>query len=788
MFQNYIKIAFRNLLRHKAFSFINIAGLAIGMACSILILLWVEHETSFDTFHKDFSKIYRITAQLKELEVKAAVTSAPIANAIQQQIPQIQSAVRIAPGRTGLLQVEDRVFEEKAIMFVDSNFFSFFSFPLISGDPATVLRQPESIVISEAMAKKYFGNTDPIGKTIRQNHKDDFTVSGIMADVPQNSHLQFDFVQPMSFLARTERDLKENIWDNFNFFTYITIDQKSTPETIRTIDTRIEEIYKANEPNLKVEFRLQKLGDIHLRSKFIADVPGNGNIQYVYTFIVVAIFILVVACINFMNLATARSARRAKEVGLRKVAGAARFQLIRQFLAESSVISFLSLVLAVILVIVALPYFNDLAGKKLGVDFLNIGHVGWAIGITLMTGILAGSYPALFLSGFVPVKVLKGNLKTGAGGSLFRNTMVIIQFAVSITLLVGTAVIFDQMQFMRNRDLGFDKENLIYVQMTGDTWSKYQTLRSSLDENPLTTNFTFVQDLPVALSNATIGVQWEGKDPNSQPLFCTMAIDEHFVDIFNLQLLHGRSFAEEFKADTANYIVNEKALKTMNMDAATAVGSKLTMWGTTGTIIGVVKDFNFKPLQTPIEPLIIRRNTWGGVAVIKTKPNETEATIQAAESIFKTLNPAYPFTYNFVDEDLNKLYKSEAQLSNLFTVFAGLAIFISCLGLYGLSAFLAERRTKEIGVRKVLGASVAHVVFLLSRAFTVPVAVAMVIATPLSWYLMSRWLEGFAFHVNLGWSVFLGAFVVALMIALLTVCYESLKAAIANPAKSLRDE
>lgn len=790
MLRNYIKIAFRNLLRHRAFSLINIGGLAIGMACSILILLWVQDELSYDRFHKDVEYTYRLTASLPELDVRVAVSSAPIAAALMDKMPEIEKIVRSSWQRSDLLQVGDQMFEEKRIVYADSNFLEFFTFPLVEGDAKTALSHPEGIVITKSMAKKYFGDGQALGKVIRKNHKDDFTVTGVLADIPHHSHIQFDFLQPMSFLARTERDLKENIWDNFNFFTYLRVNKsfEGSEAALRNFEKTVQQIYKANEPNLKVAFHLQPLEDIHLKSRLVADVAGHGDIQYVYIFTVVSAFILAVACINFMNLATARSARRAKEVGLRKVAGALRFQLIRQFLAESSVVALIALLLALIIVVAALPFFNDLAGKELSIDPGNLKLVAGLVGITTLTGLLAGSYPALFLSGFLPVKVLKGNLKSGAASSIFRNTMVIIQFAVSIILLVGTAVIYSQLQFIQTRNLGFDKENLIYTRMTGDLWGKYQTFRSALEEDLLTHNFGFVSELPTNISNATIGVEWEGKDPDSQPLFVNMAIDENFIDLFGVTLLNGRSFSKEFRADTSNYLVNEKALGIIGLKPEEAIGKPLTLWGNKGTIIGVVKDFNFKPAQQPIEPLILRLNTWGEIAVVRTGPGKVEATTQALERICKELNPGYPFSYNFVDQDLAKSYQAEKRLGTLFTIFASLAIFISCLGLYGLSAFLAERRTKEIGVRKVLGASELHVVYLLSKTFTKPVLVAMVVAAPIAWYAMNKWLEGFAYHVNIHWAVFLLAFVVSLLIAWLTVSYESIKAAVMNPAQSLRDE
>ena len=790
MLKNYIKIAFRNLLRHKAYSLINISGLAIGMACSILILLWVQDELGYDSFHPHAKNIYRITSTLAELDIKAAVSPTPIAQAFKSELPEIANTLRISGLNTDFLQVGEKLFEEKNILYADSNFLQFFSFPLIEGDASTAMNNPEGILITREMARKYFGDGPALGKTIRKNHKDDFTVAGVFEDIPTNSHLKFDFIQPMSFLARTDNDLKNNVWDNFNYYTYTQLDEhiNGSDEELRPIESKMTEIYKQHEKNLKVTFKLQPLTDIHLHSNFLADFPGHGNAQYVYIFIVVGIFILVVACINFMNLATARSARRAKEVGLRKVAGAVRFQLIRQFLSESSLISVIALLLAVLLVIISIPAFNDLAGKHLSITLFNSRLIIGLLAITLVTGLLAGSYPALFLSGFVPVKVLKGDLKAGAGGSLFRNTMVIVQFTVSITLLVGTAVIYNQLQFIRTRNLGYDKENLIYSPMTGDLWKKYETLRSALDQNTETSDFTFVSQLPTFMTNGTISVEWDGKDPNSQPLFCNMAIDENFFDVFRVTLLNGRGFSKDIKADSTNYLVNETALKIMNMDPETAVGKPLTLWGNKGMIIGVVKDFNFKPVQQAIEPLILRLNTWGSIAVVRVKPGHTDAAIVQMENVFKELNPEFPFSFNFVDKDLDNLYQAEQRLGSLFTVFAGLAIFISCLGLYGLSAFLAERRTKEIGVRKVLGASVFHVVYLLSKTFTRPIIIAMVISVPLAYYGMTKWLETFVFHIDIHWSIFVFAFLVSLLIAWLTVSYESIKAAVANPAKSLRDE
>jgi putative ABC transport system permease protein len=790
MLNNYIKVAIRNLLRQKGFSFINILGLALGITCTALIGMWVNDELSYDRFHADFDRMYRITATLPEMKVHAAVSSAPLALAIKNEIPEVDEAVRISGLNSDLIQVGDVRFEEKGVMYADSNFFRVFTFPFIKGDSERALQNPEGIVITEEMAMKYFGSTDVLEKTIRKNSKDDFTVTGVIANIPDNSHLQFDFVQPMRFLARTNNDLKNNVWDNFNYYTYIKLNGKAqqSKSAIADLEKKMQAIYRKNEAVLKVGFVLQPLARVHLYSNFLADIPGHGNAQNVYIFMIVAVFILVVACLNFMNLATARAARRAKEVGLRKVVGAIRPHLIGQFLAESLIVALVSLVLALLIIWLVLPYFNTLGGKNLALDFMNVKIMGGLLGITVITGLLAGSYPALFLSGFVPAKVLKGSFTGGTSGSLFRNTMVVIQFAVSISLIVGTTIVYQQLKYIQQLNLGYDKENLLYVPMTGELWSKYDALRTSLGNNRLTSQYSFISNLPTTTSNATIGVEWAGKDPNTQPLFYNLAIDENFEEVFKATILEGHGYGENAKADSVNIIVNEMALKTMNMSLASAVGTRITVWGRERTIIGVVKDFNFKPVQETIGPMFLDRNTWGGYAMVRTLPGEMENTIKALEQICKTINPSYPFNYSFLDQDIANLYKAEQRLGSLFNVFAVLAIVISCLGLYGLSAYLAERRTRDLGIRKVLGASGFQLVYLLSATFTRPILIATIIAVPLAWYGMSQWLSGFAYHVTIDWTIFLVAFLSALIIAWLTVSFESIKAATANPVKSLRSE
>jgi putative ABC transport system permease protein len=789
MFSTYFKLAYRNIIKDKAYAMINITGLAIGIASSILILLWVQNELNYDTFHKNAGQIYRITNDFGDS--KTAASSAGMPAGLKAEMPVIKNTVRLYPAFPSILfETGNKKFEEERVFYADPSFMDVFSFPLVKGDRATALKQVDGVLITQEMATKYFGKENPIGKIIRKDNKENVVVTGVLANIPANSDLQFDIILPMASIAQTNNDLKNNIWNNFNFYDYVQLDKSfnpSAPNLLR-LEKQIDQTFQKRSPGTKALFQLQPLTKIHLAPERLGDSPGHGNAQYVNIFFIIAILILVVACINFMNLATARSARRAKEIGLRKVAGAVRGQLILQFLSESVFISFLSLLLAFGIVILFLPVFNELANRKLTIDVSDAKLWLSLFGIALLTGLVSGSYPALFLSGFNPVKVLKGNVKSMGGNLLFRNALVVIQFMVSIVLLVGTVVIYNQLKFIRDRNPGFEKANLLYIPMKGDIWNRQQAFQNELKRNPLTSDFTTITDLPTNLGGWTLNVQWDGKDPRSQISIPVIAVNEDFTHTFRMKLVAGRSFSKAFKTDSNNYMVNEKMLSVMGLNANNAVGKTLTVWGNKGTIVGVVKDFNFKPVQQAIEPLVLPFNKIGGFVVVRTLPGKTNATIKALAKLSQELNPAYPFKFDFLDRDLANLYKGEQQMGNIFNLFAALGIFISCLGLYGLSAFMAEQRTKEIGVRKVLGASVLNLVYLLSSGITRLILIAIVIAIPLSWYAVNSWLAGFAYHINVSWLVFFTAALVALTIAWLTVSYESVKAAIVNPIKSLRTE
>jgi ABC-type antimicrobial peptide transport system permease subunit len=788
MFRTYFKLAYRNISRDKIYSIVNISGLAIGLASSILIFLWVQNELSYDKFHKNAAQIYRIAVDLGDSKTVGAPAGMP--GGLKAEIPQIKNVLRIKPGATTLLETGHKKFEEEGVFYVDPSFMDIFSFPLVKGDRATALQRIDGIVLTQEMAIKYFGKTDPIGKIIRKDDKENLTVTGILADLPANSDLQFQFILPMASLARTNSDLKNDVWNNFNFYNYLLLDKNfdPSPSNLAKLENQIDLIFKKHDPEMKASFQLQPLTRIHLAPEILGDMPGHGNAEYVKIFFIIAVLILVVACINYMNLATARSSRRAKEIGLRKVVGALRVQLIIQFISESVFISFLSLLIALGIVSLFLPLFNELANRRLSIDFSDTRLWISLIAIASFTGLLSGSYPALFLSRFNPVKVLKGNVRSLGSNLLFRNALVVVQFMVSIVLLIGTVVIYNQLNFIQERNPGFEKANLLYVPMTGELGSKQQAFKNELQGNSLTNDFSIIADLPTNLGDWTVSVEWEGKDLRSQTAIPILSVDENFTHTFKTDMVAGRSFSNAFRTDSNGYMVNEKMLGIMGLRPDNAIGKPLTVWGDKGSIIGVVKDFNFKPVQQTIEPLVMPLGKQGRYVVVRTLPGKTKETIKALSTITQSLNPAHPFKFDFLDHDLSDLYKGEQQMSKIFNLFAALGIFISCLGLYGLSAFMAEQRTKEIGVRKVLGASVLDVVFLLSGGITKLILIAICIAIPLSWYAVNKWLSGFAYHIHVGWFIFFIASASALAIAWATVSFESIKAAIVNPIKNLRTE
>jgi ABC-type antimicrobial peptide transport system permease subunit len=789
MLKNYLKIASRNLIKKKGYSFLNIGGLTIGMACSILILLWVRNESSYDTFHDNADEKFRLTAQANA-DFKAAVSPVGMVLELGEEMPEIKESLLLSKPFDALMEVQGTKFKENAVFYASDNFLQFFNYPLLEGDPNTALVAPNGIVITESMAKKYFGEKNAMGQYITIDNGDSFMVTGILKSLPSNSHLQFKAVLPMAYNATRDRDLIDKVWNSFDFYGYFQFEKEAvqSPEAFARTIEKINTIYAKRQPDFEIKFDLQAIKDIHLHSSNLQiDVPGHGNSLYVNLFLIVAFVILIVACINYMNLATAKSSKRAKEVGLRKVVGAGRHQLILQFLGESLIISFLSLALATILVYLLLPSFNDLTQKVLSPQFNDPFIVVSMLSMAIVTGILSGSYPALFLSGFKPVRALKGKLMFSKYNQFFRNGLVISQFAISVLLLIGTMVIYDQVNYIRDKNLGFDKSNLIYIPMEGEMFDKQEALKSALTQNKLTSDFSIISDIPANLVTGDFNVSWEGKDPNLQVFFPSIRSDERFLEVFQMQLLSGSNFSKT-SFENHDYLVNETTVKTMGLTPEQAIGKNLRFRGNSGTILGVVKDFNFKPLQHAMEPLIIQHHKGGRYAVVKVAPNTIKPTIAALEKIYGRLNPAYPLTYNFMDAHLDAQYKGEQQMGAVFNVFALLAIFISCMGLYGLSAYMAEQRFKEIGIRKVLGASSLKLLHMLSKDYLKLVLAAFVLALPVAWYVMDLWLQEFAYHVELQWWMFALAGLILLLVALSTVSFQSLKASMANPIKSLRTE
>jgi len=792
MLWNYLKVTWRNIRRYKGYSFINIVGLAVGLACCILILLWVQDELSYDRFHANGDDLYRIVAEWRKTEPATHYwpVCAPLAPALKEEYPEIIKAARFTRLRRGqLVKFGSKNFTEAQICLTDPDFFEMFTFPFVQGDVQTALTHPESIVFTEEMAVKYFGTEDPIGKTLNINNEYDFIVTGVIKNIPHNSHLQFNFLA--SFVRIEDFERAWAVLDNWTlngFATYVQLDKNASPEELTN---KIATYLQKHVRDSKDVIYLQSLKDIHLYSSHIQfGIEGQGDIRYVYIFSIVAFFVLIIASINFMNLSTARSSNRAKEVGLRKVVGAKRAQLIRQFFCESVVMAFCSLILAVVLVELFLPLFINLSGKQLSLDFTS--HINILLGIvllTLITGFLSGSYPALFLSSLRPVKILKGISKPEGQGYLFRRILVVSQFSLSVLLIICTVVVSHQVGFMRNKKLGFDRQQVVYFPIRDELVPTYESFKSELLKNIGIKNVAASSNLPTSgVILTTDKVTWEGKNPEEVVVLEVTSAGYDFIETFNMEMVKGRSFSKEFSSDEEEAIViNETAEKTIGIEDP--VGKQLVFGESAVTIIGVVKDYHFKSLHSEIEPLVLAivPDLYRYVFV-KLDAADIPNTLIGIERTWKSLFPDTPFEFHFLDEAYDRLYRSEQQMGTLFNSFTILAVFISCLGLFGLASFMAEKRTKEIGIRKVLGASVIGIVALLNKQFTKLVLIANIIAWPIAYYAMFRWLQGFAYRINLEIWTFALAALTALVIAVLTVSYQSVRAAIQNPIESLRYE
>jgi putative ABC transport system permease protein len=789
MIRNYLTIAWRNLIRNKTFSAINIAGLALGLASSLLILRWVQDELRIGTQYPNASQLYRVMEN--EIADGRIVTDEDtpgiLADGLKKEFPEVVYAAGFSGSEEHVLTVGEKVARQTG-NFVGADWLKMYSIPLLAGTPDAALNLPNGIAISKKLAGIYFDSPQSaVGKSIRFDNRTDYQVTAVFDNLPANAPDQYEYLLNWETYLKREPWLKE--WENGGPGTRLQLRPDADPARF---NAKLKSFLKGRNkdigPSFNIQLFLQPEPEAYLYSNFKNGQRDGGRIEYVRLFIVVAVFVLFIACINFMNLATARSVKRAREVGVRKVVGAGRTSLIGQFLGEALFLTTLALLLAVGLVTTLLPVFNQLTDKQLTLPFDQ--PLFWIVllGLLVVTGGLAGSYPALLLSSLNPVRVLKGTMRFGSGAQLFRRGLVVFQFVLSMLLIIGTVIIYRQLQYIQTKNLGYDRENLIKVRGEGEISQKYQLFKRELLQMPGIQAVSHMQTNPLYNGNTTDGVHWVGKDPTAAIQFNNTWVGYDFARTMKIKILRGRDFSTSFGTDSTNYLINQAAAKRIGYKDP--VGQPLSFGKKPGTIVGLVEDFHFNSLHSPIRPLIIRlEENWNfDNILIRTQPGQTEQALASVEALCRKMNPKFPFTYSFVDTEYEKLYKSETVVGTLATVFAFLAIFIACLGLFGLAAFMAEQRTKEIGVRKVLGASVASIVAMLSQYFLKLVLVAILIATPIAWYAMNRWLQDFAYKIDIEWWIFAGTGLLSVGIALLTVSFQSIKAALMNPVKSLRSE
>ena len=790
MLKNYVTVAFRNMRRHKGFSFINIAGLATGMACAVLIFLWVQDELSYDRFHEDVEYIYRVVREVHQPghTFHTTYTSAELCRVMRDEFSEIAAAAAINGRPRVLFEHGDKAFYEEGLVQVDPSFFDILTFPFIAGDPQTALTDGNAIVITEDIAKKYFGDENPLGKTLTWNNWLDRRVAGVVGNIPQNSHIRFDLVINTEQMRNTWPAGLQ--WENKIFQTYVKLQKGADPEELgRKMTESIGSKYPHHSP-FEERIYFQPLTQAHLHS-----VGGGGAIKYVYIFSIIALFILFIACINYMNLATARSASRAKEVGLRKVVGSNRGQLTKQFLGESLFFVFFAYLMSLVLINIFLPVFNQIAGKTISVSFFDPRFIFASLAIVFFTGLVAGSYPALYLSTFAAAQVLKGHISSGLKGAAFRRVLVVIQFALSVGLIICTVVVHQQLDFLRNKELGFDKENIVYIPMKENLGTNYWAVKTRLLQNPHIVSVTAKDRLPTRAFDIGM-IDWEGNDQGEKLEVELPRVDYDYFETLNMEIIDGRDFSRSFSSDIKEaVIINAEALHRMDLESP--LGKRITFPdGRLGFIIGVVKNAHFRSRQYEIVPEVYRLipdYNYGefnlfGVMLIKLKGGNVEEGITAVEDMWMKVNPNYSFEYHFFDAEVDKFYRGEMKMRTISDYFSLLAILISCLGLFGLASFMAERRTKEIGVRKVLGASGGQIVRLLSGEFVKWIVIANLIAWPAAYLALYAWLQNYAYRIRIEWWVFLISGLLALLIAFLTVSYQAFKSARTNPGKALRYE
>jgi putative ABC transport system permease protein len=786
MIRNYFITAFRNLLRSPFFSSINLLGMVLGITCSSLILLYAWDELHYDQFHTNAKNIYRITTQQDKATAIGAVTPGPLAPELKTNFPEIVNTARVGKW-SGVFKTKDVLFAENEIYFADNSLLHIFDFPLVKGDVKTVLTQPNHLVLNERMAEKYFGTewktrADVVGTTFRLNNETDFVVAGVIQNLPSNSSFQFDFLLSFDHLLG---DRWSYNWGSYNFITYV---QLRPDHQINAFTTKIKNALRNHDKEAGFNLYTQPLTEIYLHPLDYDLWTKKGNLLFIKIFVIIGLGILLIACFNFINLSTAQSTNRSKEVGIRKTIGASRAQIFVQFLGESLLIVGCAAILSRGLIDLVLPYFNILSGKELTLHPLNKIFFALLLLFTLIIGFLASLYPASLLSSFQPIKTLRGILPKRAGGR-FREVLVVAQFSIAIILMIGTAVIYEQLLFIHQKDLGFEKEQLMYVGLGGNLRENEEVFREELMRQHEVIRASAASSILVNNNNYS-KIEWEGQQKGQELTITQMNADPYFIPLMDMKMAHGRNFSLSVAGDSSAYIINETAAKNMGFAGDDAIGKEIGFWGTKGKVIGVVRDFHFRPMNVPIEPFIMRyqAKTFYWNMLVKIKPNQVANFIEKLPALYQRFDKENPLNYGFVDEQLNKQYKSEQLAGNILAHFTGLSIFITCLGLLGLAAFAAEQRTKEIGIRKVMGASVAGIVQLLSKDFMRLILLAILIGTPLAWYAMSQWLEGFAYRTEIHWWVFVVTGCLAAIIALVTVSSQAIKAAVSNPVESLRSE
>ncbi|MFH0736726.1 MAG: ABC transporter permease [bacterium] len=810
MFKNYLITTLRNINKHKGYSFINIIGLSIGVAVCMLILMFVQDELNYDKFNINHDRIFRpiLDAAIGNTSAQTATSCAPLASALISEIPEVEAVARFRNYGFPVFRYKDKVFSEEHVFWADSSIFDVFTLPFLLGNPKNVLSAPNSLVITETAAKKYFGNENPIGKMINSDKRFDYIVTGVIKDIPKNSHFHCDFIASLAIY----QDSRSPIWFSNNYYTYVLlkkgadykeVQKKMDIVLLKFIKPQVEQAFKTTWEELiktgaHYRFVLQPITDIHLNSHLQTEVEQNSVMSYIYIFSVIAFGILIIACFNFINLSTARYSGRAKEVGIRKTLGSTFGQLVIQFLSESIILAFISVIISMLFVYLMMPLFNDISGKQLTFDVIqNPTIIPLFLFFVFIIGVVAGIYPAFFLASFKPIKVLSGNTRDSVKGKKFRGVLVVSQFTISIILIIGTVFVFKQLDFLQNKKLGYNKEQLIIIKKTDDIGSSIEAFKTTLKNIPNVLEVSNSTHVPGMQFFNDLYESYSGGKKTSQ-LFSVMGSDYNFVKTFEIKMTAGRFYSKEWGADSINSIViNEAAAKQMmfkdpvGQEIFEPTGNRTPGRNFKYKIIGVMKDFNFESLHEPIKPLVVTLFNsfgFGKFTSVRIKTDNVKESVSSIKEVWTSFADGQNFEYSFFDEDYNRLYQSEERTSKLFAAFSILGIMIGCLGLFGLAAFTAEKRTKEIGIRKVLGSSIKSILLLLTKEFLKYLFIANVIAFPTAYYLIDLWLQNFAYRIELDYSVFIISGLSSIIIALVSVSYQAIKAAVANPILSLKYE